>query len=266
MDQPDPKAVNDHVMRLGDDPAPNSALIEPTEPFVVIAGHDRQRAPPMAELGQVREARVGGQLVFGEPGAHPEIAEVADDHQVVRRREPAEPGAEAAVAFGMVPAQVDIAGEVMRHGQQIPIVSSPSSRSRSNSPARTGVLPGLAVLQGMALRLDPMATCATPLGWNDRRPAVIQRLGWAGLCCAAWTATCRRAEGGPGRLDRQIGPVALLAQVEQDQMPHGSASRSRQDGLDQRGPWRFERWPWSPRFAQSRPSNGRMPSAWPRRD
>ncbi len=41
----------------------------------------------------------------------------------------------------------------------------------------------------------------------------------------------RCPEGGTGRLDRQAGMVALLAQVEQDQMLHGDASRPRQDRL-----------------------------------
>ena len=119
MDQPQTQAVDRQVMRLGDDRRAQLGLVERAEPLVVIAGHDRQRAPPAPEFGQGLQALASQQIVVGAPRAHPEVAEVAGDHQGIVARQSAQPGAEAAVAIGTIDSQVNIAGEVVRHGRNV---------------------------------------------------------------------------------------------------------------------------------------------------
>ena len=80
--------------------------------------------PRRPEFRQDPEAGISRQPVRGGAGTHPEVAQVADDHQIVGRGDLAEPVAEPTVAFGMILAQMDVAGEVMRHVQKVPTVSA----------------------------------------------------------------------------------------------------------------------------------------------
>ena len=56
-------------------------------------------------------------------------------------------------------------------------------------------------------------------------------------------ATTRVAEGGPGHFDRQIGLVALLAQMEQDQMTQGTPFERASTASTSSAPCLFERCP-----------------------
>ena len=85
MDKADAQAVNRQIVGFGDDPGTDLARVKRGEPCVVIAHHDRQRAPLAPEVRQSLKAWIIGQLALGVPGPHPEIAQVADDHQAIGR-------------------------------------------------------------------------------------------------------------------------------------------------------------------------------------
>ena len=144
-------------MRLGDDRRAQLGLVERAEPLVVIAGHDRQRAPLAPELGQGPQAFAAQRIVVSAARAHPEVAKIADDHQGIVARQSAQPGAEAAVAIGSIISQVNIAGEVMRHGRNILAVSYSWSGSPNKRPARR--VRGRAV--GQVLRGSRGARCSS---------------------------------------------------------------------------------------------------------
>src|SRR5262249_34699219 len=108
VDQAEPQSVGRQVVRLAKDLRSPLGLVEGTEPGVVVAGHDGELAASPTEGGQGLDAPAALELVPGAAGprAHPEVAKVADDHQLVVAAEPLDPGVKTVVAFRTIRAEV----------------------------------------------------------------------------------------------------------------------------------------------------------------
>ena len=100
------------------------------------------------------------------------------------RRQSAQPGAEAAIAIGSVISQVNIAGEVVRHGRNILAVCYSWSESPNKRPVRRRDGRAVGQVLSWLARFSPPEPASVPArGRLARGPT--QRLGKAGLCRAA---------------------------------------------------------------------------------
>ena len=87
VDDSDTKAVQRHIVRLGDDRCPQLRIVERAEPFVVITGHDGQRAASTPEFGQASQALATQTDFMLMARTHPEIAKIAGDDQGIVGRQ-----------------------------------------------------------------------------------------------------------------------------------------------------------------------------------
>lgn len=87
VDDADAQSVQSHIVRFDYDPCPQLGLVERAKPLVMIAGHDRQRAPSPPEFGQGLQALEVAWIVMLAVRTHPEIAKIAGNHQGIVGRQ-----------------------------------------------------------------------------------------------------------------------------------------------------------------------------------
>ena len=151
---------------------------------------------------------------MGAPRAHPEIAKITDDHQRVVAAQSAQPGAKAAIAIGSVVPEMNIAGEVVRHGRNFLAVVYSWSESPNKRPVTLRTVARSTRSCRGSPRFSPPGRLPHVAGGDSPRPdpeigksrALPRRVNLG--------KTPRRTDGVSGRLDRQMRLIALLAQVE----------------------------------------------------
>ena len=140
-------------------------------------------------------------LVVGVARAHPEVAKVAADHQLIVGRQAAQPVAKAAVAIGTIEPKVNVAGEVMRHSQPISsaVPSRPDNKAKKSLPEfpaakvrRPRIAPLVASRGGQA-PLDLVARRAAGRSRDWEKPGSAARRAPAPDRPAARTASGRPA-------------------------------------------------------------------------
>ena len=102
VDQPNPYSLECEIVRLFENLGPYRPLIKRQEPKIMIPGHDLQSTATIPELDESHDSVTAEHLGFGGPGAHPEIAEVANDRQRITRSQACNEMDKATPSLGVI--------------------------------------------------------------------------------------------------------------------------------------------------------------------
>ena len=161
------------------------------------------------------------------PSPHRKVAEIADDPERIVAIQAAQKCGEAPVALGVVEPQVDIAGKVVRHGQEAPAAppsGSESPRKRSMRPSER-----FSIRWRSFGSCEPSAAGGNGGGTGGPASGPNPEIGMGRVLARGMhlDVTGEWLDRVTGNLDGQFGLVALLAQMEQDDVPESLRPRER---------------------------------------
>ena len=139
VDQPDPQPVQPQIGGLTEDLGAEGSRVEGESHWSWLPGMIASDPPRPRNSARARRL---GQDISRRSGTRAPIQKSHRSPTITRQSaaaSPLEPAPESIVAFGMVVAQMHVAGEVVGHGQGSP-AGSPS-RSESSNRARRGAGP-----------------------------------------------------------------------------------------------------------------------------
>lgn len=182
---------------FGDDHGSEPPVVDRFEPVVVISEEDGECASPFEELEQGAMPGAESGVEAALPAGEPEVGEVAGDGEGVGGFEAGDEPGEPGGAGGLLKTEMDVAGEIV--GQRRGSGGSGGKRSNPLPSDRKG------------------------------RQDVNLRGGEEGDAAAG------TPEGGLGRGEGEVDPVALLADVKQDDVARGERPGAMEDGLEEAG-------------------------------
>lgn len=116
VDQPQSQAFHLHIKGFVDHAGVQDPFVERAEPRVVITDQDDEGASPRSELSECAEARASHWIAISLSRSEPEVAEIADDGQRIVGGEAIDEARESSRAFGAVEPEMNVTGEIGRHG------------------------------------------------------------------------------------------------------------------------------------------------------
>ncbi len=108
--------LDDRLESIRQERRAKSLLIKGAEPGVVVAGQDRDRPPSRAKLRKRPKPLATHRISLSLSSREPEVAEVADDRQRVRRCQARDHSREPSTSIGMVEPEVNVAEKIVGHG------------------------------------------------------------------------------------------------------------------------------------------------------